>query len=253
MLPRTAPLTLRRLMESTLHRQLKGLYGGSEEDCEVLVEGYRIDAVARGRLIEIQRASLSAIRSKIAELLQGHRVTLVKPLAARTLIVRRDEAGGPIVSQRYSPLRRTTYHLFEELVHFGGVFPHPKLTLEVLMIEQAEHRVTLPKRRFNGPGFRVEDRQLLQIVSRQSFQTARDFFSLLPESLPTPFQTQDLAREAGIPRWLAQKMVYCLKQSGPIAPVGKLGNAVLYCSQLRPRRKRGQPSRGSFDVEISTC
>ena len=225
-------------MESSLHRQLKGLYGDSAEDCEVLVEGYRIDAVARGRLIEIQRASLSAIRSKIAQLLRGHRVTLVKPLAARTLIVRKDEADGPIVSQRFSPLRRTMFHLFEELVHFGDVFPHPKLKLEVLMIEQAEHRVTRPKRRFNGPSFRVEDRHLLQIVSRQTFQTARDLISLLPETLPTPFQTQDLAGEAGIPRWLAQKMVYCLKQSGAIEPVGKLGNAVLYCIRPHSRRKR---------------
>lgn len=225
-------------MESSLHRQLKGLYGGSDQDCEVLVEGFRIDAVARGRLIEVQRASLGAIRAKVAQLLTGHRVTLVKPLAARTLIVRRDEPDGPVVSRRYSPLRRTVYHLFEELVHFGTVFPHPHLQLEVVMVEQEERRIARPKRRFNGPSFRVEDRLLLEIVSRQTFKTARDLAQLLPTTLPTPFQTLDVAREAAIPRWLAQKMVYCLKQSGAITPVGKAGNAVLYRNITQPWRKR---------------
>jgi hypothetical protein len=106
------------------------------------------------------------------------------------------------------------------------------------MVEQEERRIARPKRRFNGPSFRVEDRLLLEIVSRQTFKTARDLAQLLPTTLPTPFQTLDVAREAAIPRWLAQKMVYCLKQSGAIAPVGKAGNAVLYCNVTQPTRKR---------------
>ncbi len=145
-------------VESTLHRQLKALYGGSPGDCEVVVGGYRIDALAKGRLIEIQRASLSAIRSKIAELLESHRVTLVKPIPARTLITRRQRSGGDVASQRYSPLRRNVLHLFEELVHFGTVFPHPRLELEVILVEQEEQRIPRRKRRFNGPDYRVEDR-----------------------------------------------------------------------------------------------
>ena len=216
-------------MESSLHRQLKGLYGGSEQDCEVLIDGFRIDAVARGRLIEIQRASLSAIRSKIAALLTGHRVTLVKPIAARTRIVRKDLVNSPVRSQRYSPLRRSVFHLFDELVHFIGVFPHSRLTLEVILIEQEEWRVARQqRRRFNGPDYRVQDRSLLEIVSRQTFRSAVDLAALLPSTLPTPFQSLDLAREAAIPRWLAQKMIYCLRKTNVIVPDGKVGNAILY-------------------------
>lgn len=224
-------------MESSLHRQLKEHYGGPDKDCEVLVEGFRIDAVARGRLIEIQRASLGAIRSKIATLLERHRVTLVKPIAARTLITRRDEADGPIVSQRYSPLRRTVYHLFEELVHFGGVFPHPRLQLEVVLVEQEEHRIARSQRRFNGPNYRVEDRSLLEMVSHHTYRTATDLVKLLPQTLPSPFQSQDLAQAATIPRWLAQKMIYCLRKAEAIAPVGKNGNSILY-QRFGPTRRR---------------
>ena len=225
-------------MESSLHRQLKELYGGSAQDCEVRVDGFRIDAVARGRLIEIQRASLAGIRTKLATLLESHRVTLVKPLAARTRIVRRIEVDGPIVSQRYSPLRRTVFHLFEELVHLGSLFPHPRLQLDVVLVEQEEWRIARAKRRFNGPNFRVEDRLLLSVISKQTFKTARDLAGLLPENLPLTFHTQDVAREASLPRWLAQKMVYCLKQSGAIRSVGKTGNSILYSCEYQPRRKR---------------
>lgn len=225
-------------MESSLHRQLKELYGGSPDDCEVTVEGYRIDAVAAGRLIEVQRASLSAIRDKIATLVENHRVTLVKPIAARTLIVRRQPAGGEVASQRYSPLKRNLFHLFEELVHFGTVFPHPRLELEVVLIEQEERRMPRKRRRFNGPDYRVEDRRLLSVISHHRFRSAADLAGLLPFQLPSPFHTQHLAEAAGIPRWLAQKMVYCLARCGAIKPVGKLSRCVLYVASSKAARRR---------------
>jgi len=225
-------------MESSLHRQLKELYGGSPGDCEVTVGGFRIDAVSSGRLVEVQRASLSAIRTKIATLLENHRVTLVKPIAARTLIVRRQSAGGPVVSQRYSPVRRTLLHLFEELVHFGTVFPHRRLQIEVVLIEQEERRIPRARRRFNGPDYRVEDRLLLNVISRRAFKTPGDLGALLPEQLPSPFHTQDLAEAASIPRWLAQKMVYCLKQCGAVTLVGKRSRSVLYAARRSAEQSR---------------
>jgi hypothetical protein len=225
-------------MESSLHRQLKELYGGSPEDCEVTVEGFRIDAVAGGRLVEIQRAALGAIRDKIATLLAGHRVTLVKPIAARTLIVRRQSARGEVTSQRYSPLKRNQFHLFEELVHFGTVFPHPRLELEVVLMEQEERRIARVRRRFNGPDYRVEDRLLLSVVSRHRFRTAADLAALLPRQLPSLFHTQDLAEAAAIPRWLAQKAAYCLARCGAIEAAGKFGRSVLYAHSRTGRRRK---------------
>lgn len=224
-------------MESSLHRQLKELYGGSPDDCEVTVDGYRIDAVVSGRLVEVQRASLSAIRDKIDVLLQSHRVTLVKPIAARTLIVRRQSTQVE-ATRRYSPLKRSLFNLFEELVHFGSVFPHPRLELEVVLIEQEERRLSRAKRRFNGPDYRVEDRLLLSVVSRRTFQTAADLAALLPGELPTPFHTQHLSEAAAIPRWLAQKMVYCLARCGAVKPVGKLSRSMLYVASAKATRRR---------------
>jgi hypothetical protein len=66
-------------------------------------------------------------------------------------------------------------------------------------------------------------------------RTAEDLCDLLPAGLPSPFSTADLARLAKIPRWLAQKMAYCLRKTGAVVSVAKRGNALLY--QQPPRRR----------------
>jgi hypothetical protein len=223
-------------MESTLHRQLKMLYGGAAADVEVQVDGYRIDAVVRGRLIEIQQASLSALRDKVKRLLETHRVVVVKPLVSRKYLIRRDTPGGEIVSARYSPTRETVLNLFEDLVHFVHVFPHPRLTIEVVLTTQEEHRITRVRRRRRGPDFRVADRLLVDVVSTQKLKTAADLRKLLPTALPAEFTTAELAHHAQIPRWLAQKMAYCLRKTGAIDVVGKQRNAVLYGIPRKGRR-----------------
>jgi hypothetical protein len=220
-------------MESTLHRQLKLLYGGPAADVEVQVDGYRIDAVVRGRLFEIQQASLGALRDKVRSLLERHRVVVVKPLVSRKYLIRRDRSGGDIVSARYSPTRETVLNLFEDLVHFVNVFPHPRLTLEVVLTTQEEHRITRVRRR-RGPDFRVDDRLLVEVVSTRRLKTAGDLRKLLPATLPATFTTGELGQHAGIPRWLAQKMAYCLRKTGAITVVGKRGNAWEYAV---PRRR----------------
>lgn len=215
-------------METTLHRQLKELYGATADDREVDVDGYRIDAVADGRLIEVQAASLAAIRFKVRALVQRHDVVVVKPLAARKLLITRRRKGGPVQSTRQSPRHETVYDVFSELVHFVEVFPHPRLTLHVLLTEQEEYRLPRQRRWGRAPKFRVEDRRLTAVVGRHELRSTADLLQLLPAALPDRFTTADIARELAIPRWLAQKMAYCLRQTQSLTAVGKSGRSWLY-------------------------
>ncbi len=215
-------------METSLHRQLKTLYSAEPEDQEVRVETFRIDAVHRGRLIEIQQGSLGAIRPKIRRLLEQHDVTVVKPLAARKLLVRRKREGGKIISTRHSPRRETIADLFADLVYFVDVFPNPRLTLEVVLTRQEEHRVAARKRWWRGPDFRVTDRILVGIEGRVTLKNNADLLRLLPVGLGESFTTEEIARLAPMPRWLAQKMAYCLRKTGAIEQLGKRGNSWLY-------------------------
>lgn len=216
-------------METTLHRQLKELYADDPSRQEVVVDGFRIDAVRTGQLVEIQAASLAGIRDKVRRLLESREVLVVKPLAARKYLVTRTRKGGRVRSARYSPSRMTSFHVFDELVHFMDVFPHPRLTVEILLTEQEEHRLPARRLRWFHRGYRVEDRVLRTVYERRSLRGATDLPTLLPDGLPEVFSTVDLAREAEIPRWLAQKMAYCLRKSGAVQTVGKRGNSVLYC------------------------
>ena len=220
-------------MEHSIHRQLKSLYVSDSDRHEVTVDGFRIDAVDGKRLIEIQYGSLGAIRNKIRRLLRSHDVLVVKPLVERKQLLKRDVPEGPVVSQRRSPKKQTLWNLFDDLVHFVDVFPHPRLELEVLMTLQDEYRLPAEKKRRVSRGFVVEDRFLAEVTGRAMLRTVDDLLAMLPESIRAPgrsgpFSTADLATAAGISRPLARKVAYCLRHCGVTRVVGKDGNAILY-------------------------
>ena len=128
-------------METSLHRDLKRLYGGNDVQFEARLARHRIDVVADGRLVEIQLGSLAAIRDKVRILLKHHRVLVVKPIIVQKTLIRRADTGGPVTHQRKSPKHGSLLDLFDELIHFARVFPHPRLTLDVPLIDVEEWRV----------------------------------------------------------------------------------------------------------------
>ena len=65
------------LKETPLHAALKAWYGGPDASYEVPVDGYVVDCVMDGLLVEIQTANFPAIRGKLESLLPNHRVRLV--------------------------------------------------------------------------------------------------------------------------------------------------------------------------------
>ena len=209
-------------METSLHRQLKALYSAEPEAQEVRLGTFRIDAVHQGRLIEIQQGSLGAIRPKIRRLLEEHDILIVKPLAAQKVLVRRKRAGGAVVSTRLSPRHETIADLFADLVYFVDIFPHPRLTLEVVLTRQEEHRVTAKKKWWRGPDFRVTDRLLVGIEGRVTLRNTADLLRLLPIGLDEQFTTGEIARLAPMPRWL-RKLAYCLRKMGALGALGKRG------------------------------
>jgi hypothetical protein len=217
-------------METTLHRQLKALYAGAEARVEERVAGYRIDAIRAGELIEIQHGGLAAIRAKIARLLEEHAVLVVKPLVTRKHLVKLAKRGDRVISRRLSPKQAGLQDLFHELVYFTRVFPHPRLTLHVPLVEVEERRYPGHgrRRRWRKDDFLVEDQRLLAVTAVHTFRTAADLLALLPAKLPQPFHTGHLAAGLGINRWVAQRIAYCLRHTGAATVCGKAGNAVLY-------------------------
>ncbi len=193
------------LNERTLHRQLKELVAERGDQLEVPIEGYVVDIVRDGRLIEIQTGPLGPLGAKLDALLDLHDVTIVHPIAVRRWLHARDR------SPRKSPMRQTIYNLFDDLVSLPTLIDHPRLSLQVMLIEEDTHRVHDPNLRRRRGGWRVVDRRLRAVVELHEFASADDLERLVPDGLPDPFTTADLAACADIDRDVAQRMAYCLR------------------------------------------
>jgi len=215
-------------MANSLHNQLKLYYVEDESRHEVDLGNYRIDAIdSDDRLIEVQCASLLAIRDKIRDLTQTHKVVVVKPLVARKKLLKKARRNGKVVSRRYSPNRETLANVFEELVHFTNAFPHPNLQLDVLLTEQEEVRVPAKRKTWRRK-HSVQDRTLVEVLETHSLQSAADLWNVLDIDVPDIFTTADLAAGGKMPRWLAQKAAYCFREMNDIEACGKQGNAIQY-------------------------
>ena len=222
-------------METSLHRQLKARYAADLSAQEVACDGYRIDAIRRGELVEIQHGSLAAIRDKVSQLLEKHRVRVVKPIIATKLLVKCDRRDGQVVSRRRSPKRGTLLDVFDELVYFTRVYPHRRLVLETPLVEVEEWRYPGHgrRRRRRAGDFVVQDQRLVAVLESRTFRTRADLRRCLPAGLPTRFHTGHLAEKLEVERWTAQRIAYCLRETGALHVVGKQGNALLYSKRRR--------------------
>ena len=168
------------------------------------------------------------MKHKVTTLLGlGHRVRIVHPLPLDKWIVKVD-VDGAVLSRRRSPRHGNPTDIFAELVSFPDLLAHPHLEVEVLLTIEEEYRRHTPDRSWRRKGWTVVERRLIEVVDTLLLRNADDLTGLLPDELPEPFTTADLAEKLGRPRRAAQQMAYCLRKVGAIAAVGKHGNAVEY-------------------------
>jgi hypothetical protein len=217
-------------METSLHRELKRIYAGEAARTEVRLGRYRIDAMVGEELVEIQHGPLTAIRDKIARLLETHTVRVVKPIVGSKLLVKRRRKNGRSLERRLSPRKGCVLDIFDELVHFTRVFPHPRLTLEVPLVDIEEWRYPgHGRRRWRRRGdFVVEDRKLTAIAGAERLQTAADLVALLGCDLPCEFNSGLLADALGIHRSTAQLIAYVLRKTGAVSVLGRRRSGWIY-------------------------
>ena len=220
--------------EKPLHAALKAWYARPGDRLEARVDGFIIDIVRDGLLIEIQTTGLASLKRKLCALVDDHHVRLVYPIPREKWIVKLAEDDHSAPSRRKSPKRGKIEDLFGELVSFPKLLAHPNFALDALLIQEEEIRRYDGKRGWRRRGWVTQERRLLQVVDQRRFSTPGDLGELLPLDLGEPFTTSDLARAIARPRRLAQRMAYCLREMGEIKAVGKQGNAILYTRSARP-------------------
>lgn len=227
------------LNESPLHLELKRRCAPPGSRFEVTVDGYVVDAVGDGEIVEIQTANLGAARAKLEHLARHHRVRLVLPVARELWLLTRHPDGrcSRRRSPRHAPDAQPAAEVFRELVAAPTLLALPGLQLEVAVTEQEALRLPAPRRRGRAR-WRVAERRLLKLLERRRFEHPAQLGDLLPPPsvLPEPFTTAELAAASGLRRELCQKMAYCLHHSRVLLREGKRGNAHLY------RRAPGPPA-----------
>lgn len=216
------------LGERSLHAALKVWYAEPGDAFEVEVGGYVIDLVRDDLLIEIQTRHFSAMKRKLTRLTEAHPVRLVHPVAAEKWIVKYGPDGETCVDRRRSPKHGSMLDVFYEMVSFPRLLARDSLSIEVLLTHEEEIRVNDGQGSWRRRGWSIIDSRLLEVVDRLVLASPGDCVALLPDGLPDPFTTRDVANALGEPIRLVQKMAYCLREMDVIDTVGRRGRAYLY-------------------------
>lgn len=220
-------MTIGTLNEGPLHHALKALYGGGGAT-EVPIEGYVADVHGDDDVLyEIQTAGFGSLKQKLTRLLESYKVVLVHPIAETRYIVKLSE-DELATKRRKSPKRGAISHVLDELVSIPTLLNHPNFELEVVLIEEEEFRIHDPTRVRRRNGWRVVERRLVEVKERVRLRSIEDLFGMVKHPLPDAFTTLDLADAMEEPRWLAQKLAYCLREAGAINLCGKDGNSLKY-------------------------
>lgn len=216
------------LNEGHLHASLKERYVEPGDKVEADVDGYVVDILRGDLIIEVQTANFSAIASKMRDLVSRHQVRLVYPIPRDLWIVKLPQKKGGEVSRRKSPKHPNVVDVLEELVSFPELITHKNFQLDVVLTQEEELRIFDRRKRWRRRGWVTVERRLLEVSETVSLQSDADFMALIPADLPEEFLTSDIANAIGRPRYLAQKVAYCLRNCGLIEQVGYEGNAIVY-------------------------
>lgn len=210
------------LSEGPLHQSLKNAYLAPNGVLEARIMDVVVDVLNPDEVVEVQTGGFSKLKRKLPRLLEYVDVRLVYPVSAITWIVKASPNGRE--KRRKSPKRRGFEEAFSELVSVPHLLAHPRLSIEILLTVQEELRAPAPTRR----GWAVEERRLMEVLDARVVARPEDLFRLLDCQAPDPFTTAELADSCAIPRWLAQKAAYCLRESNAVRVTEKRGNAYVY-------------------------
>ena len=122
-----------------------------------------------------------------------------------------------------SPTRGCILDVFDELIYFTRVFPHPNLTIEIPMIHVQQLRSPAKKRRRRWQkDYKVEDVKLESIEDTIEIRKPSDLLELIGLPADTEsFNTADIATAIDRPRSTAQSIAYVLRKTGAIDSTGR--------------------------------
>lgn len=216
------------LSEKTLHSTLKYYLEPCDDFHEVAVCGYVADIMRDGCIIEIQTRGFDRLRNKLRAFLKDYPVTVVFPIAAEKTYFVTDSESGEVSPPKKSPRRGNIYDAFKELYKIKMLLESDNLYFHFVLLDVTEYRRTVKKSRRNHKGYELVERIPCNIINEVFIDSKEDFDKLIPDALPSPFTSSDLAKAIKRPRSLAQTALNVLLHVGAVTRVGKNKNTYLY-------------------------
>lgn len=216
------------LSEKTLHSVLKYYLEPCDDFHEVAVGRYVADILRNGCITEIQTRSFDRLRNKLAAFLKEYPVTVVFPIAKTRWYYVTDSESGEVSEKKKSPRYGSVYDAFKELYKIKMLLDSENLYFHFILLDITEYRRTVKKSRRNHKGVELVERIPNAIEAEVFIDGKDDFLKLIPEGLPSPFTSKDLAKAIKRPRSLAQTALNVLESVGAVQRVGKDGRSFLY-------------------------
>ena len=119
------------------------LVGLQRVKIEARVDKFLIDVIKEDILIEIQTQNFSAIKEKLATLINTHKVLLVHPIIRDKWILKFDIKSKRILKKTLSPKHDNYLNIFEELIRIPYLISNPNLPNVKKLVGLAESRIII--------------------------------------------------------------------------------------------------------------
>ncbi|MDR2517324.1 MAG: hypothetical protein LBC88_08105 [Spirochaetaceae bacterium] len=214
--------------ESSLHRALKFQYAGETGSTEYAVGEYVCDGITPGGdYIEIQTGSFGPLKQKIPVLAAWGPVRIIHPIFSAKYIETFDEAGN-LLRRRKSGRKGTAWDLFKALLYAPELPLVPNVSVELVMVDVAEKRITDGRGSWRRQGTSIVDREILARHETVLLRRLKDYLLFVPFTAREAFTVRDLAGRADIDENTARKCLYVLARLGLVRRTGKTGRWLTY-------------------------
>jgi hypothetical protein len=214
--------------ERELHKVLKAMYESDPAKREIRYKGYIADIKNENGIYEIQTGSYNQLRVKLSKFLEEDTVTLIYPAVRVKYLVWIDAETGEITKRRKSPKIGTPYAFYAELYKIKQFLTNPNLRLHIVTVDLEEYRKLDGWSENRKKGSSRAERIPLTFGETTEINSLADYIKIIPQSLPSPFTSEDMRREAKLSVKAAQTALNVLYHIGAVERTGKTGRRYKY-------------------------
>lgn len=220
------------LAEKRLHAIIKRYLCEDTDRHEVgvLDTRYISDVRIGNEVFEVQTGAFYPMRKKIAYYLEHTDciVTIVHPIPVNKFVCWVDPQTQEIGKRKKSPKHTRAEALLPELYCLLPYLQHPRLHVQLLMLEVQDFRLLNGRSRDRKKGSTRYERIPTALLGEILFSTPEDFRCFLSPSLPPVFTVKDFSNTSGIRGRDAYSAVRVLEALGLICQAPPIGRAMAF-------------------------